>query len=94
MEAWWALPREWQRLQLHAAVTPGKEPGDEVFEGVVFQWETGNDAAKNFFAKMLQQNPIAASGGFASLDRRPGREGTVVYLSGMLVVNPSQLPPA
>lgn len=91
MDAWWHLPREWQRLQLHAAVTPGKEPGDKVIEGVVFQWEAGNDAAQAFFAKMLQQNPIAASGGFASIDRRPGREGNVVYLTGMLVANPKQL---
>lgn len=91
MDSWWDLPREWQRLQLHAAVTPDKEPGEKVIEGVVLQWEAGNDAAKAFFAKMLQQNPIAASGGFASIDRRPGREGNVVYLTGMLVANPKQL---
>lgn len=91
MNLWWDLPREWQRLQLHHAVTPEKEPGDTVIEGVVFQWEAGNKAAPQFFAKMLKQNPIAASGGYASLDTRPGREGNVVYLTGMLVANPNQL---
>lgn len=94
MDSWWALPREWQRQQLHAAVTSGKEPGDEVTEGVVFQWESGNDVAKHFFAKVLQQSPIAAGGGFASIDVRPGRLGSVVYLTGMLVANPKRIPVA
>lgn len=92
MDSWWALPREWQRQQLHPAVTLGKQPGEKVTEGVVFQWEGGNDAAKHFFAQVLKQSPVAAGGGFASIDMRPGREGNVVYLTGMLVANPEPAP--
>lgn len=88
IDSWWDLPREKRRHQLIRAVTPGKEPGDEVTEGVVFQWEEGNIAAQNFFAKVLKQSPVSAAGSFASFDSREGREGNLVQWAGTLVANP------
>ncbi|KAL4727115.1 hypothetical protein ACLX1H_006016 [Fusarium chlamydosporum] len=78
MDSWWDLPRERRRHQLISLVVPGKEAGDKVDESVVFQWEATNDVAKNFFAKVLAQAPVAAEGGCESIDRRDGREGSLV----------------
>ncbi|KAF4989114.1 hypothetical protein FGRMN_9357 [Fusarium graminum] len=88
MNSWWDLPRERRRHQLMPVVAPGKEPGDKVAEGVVFQWEAGNDAATNFFAKVLSQAPVTVQGGCESIDTREGREGQLITWSGTLAANP------
>ncbi|KAL4727088.1 hypothetical protein ACLX1H_005988 [Fusarium chlamydosporum] len=88
MDSWWDLPRERRRHQLIPAIAPGLEPGDTVPEGVVFQWEEGNNAAKCFFANVLAQAPVGAEGGFESIDTREGREGNIVRWTGTLVTNP------
>ncbi|KAJ4267558.1 hypothetical protein NW762_003666 [Fusarium torreyae] len=88
IDSWWDLPRERRRHQLIPAIAPGLEPGDAVPEGVVFQWEDGNDAARSFFAKVLAQAPVGAQGGFESIDTREGREGNLVRWTGTLVTNP------
>ncbi|KAF4465442.1 n- gnat [Fusarium albosuccineum] len=88
MQSWWSLPRERRRHQLIPVVAPDKEPGDEVLEGVVFEWEEPNDVARAFFAKVLQQAPVFAEGGYESIDAREGRVGDLVQFSGSLVTNP------
>lgn len=92
INSWWDLPRERRRHQLIPAVVPGVEPGDDVSEGVVFQWEEGNVVARNFFAKVLSQAPVSAEGAFESVDTREGREGNIVRWVGTL--NPNPRPPA
>ncbi|KAK6087833.1 GNAT N-acetyltransferase [Seiridium cupressi] len=92
MDSWWDLPRERRRHQLTPAVVPGKEPGDDVMEGVVFQWEEGNVPACNFFAKILKQAPASAEGSFESIDVREGREGNLVRWAGTLSANPRPPP--
>ncbi|ROW01859.1 hypothetical protein VMCG_05567 [Cytospora schulzeri] len=62
MESWWDLPREWRRVQVFPAGMPGKEPGDVAMEGVVFQWEEGNEVAERFFNKVLEEKTCIASG--------------------------------
>ena len=79
MDSCWDLPRERRRHQLIPAIAPGLEPGDAIPEGVVFQWEDGNDAARSFFAKVLAQAPVGAQGGFESIDTREGREGNIMH---------------
>lgn len=88
MDSWWELPRQRKRLQLLPAIAPGKEPGDEMLEGVVFRWEEPNDAAREFFAKVLEQAPIYAEGGYESVDVREGREGNLVQFTGSLATHP------
>lgn len=88
MDSWWKLPRQRKRLQLLPAIAPNKEPGDEMLEGVVFRWEEPNDAARGFFAKVLEQAPIYAEGGYESIDTREGREGNLVQFTGSLATHP------
>ncbi|KAF0644714.1 hypothetical protein NXS19_002198 [Fusarium pseudograminearum] len=88
MDSWWDLPREKRRHQLIPIVAPGKEPGDKVDECVVFQWEASNEVARNFFAKILAQAPVAAQGGCESMDTREGRVGNLITWSGTLICNP------
>jgi RimJ/RimL family protein N-acetyltransferase len=92
MESWWDLPRERRRHQINTVLAPGKEPGDPVPEGVVFQWEDGNDAARHFFAKVLSQAPASAEGVYESIDDRDGREGNLVRWAGTVVPNPRPPP--
>ncbi|KAK2682178.1 hypothetical protein RAB80_000124 [Fusarium oxysporum f. sp. vasinfectum] len=86
------LPRERRRHQLVPVVAPGKEPGDKMDECVVFQWEAGNEAAKNFFAKVLSQAPVAAQGGCESIDTRDGKEGNLIRWAGTIICNPRPMP--
>ncbi|KPM46519.1 hypothetical protein AK830_g43 [Neonectria ditissima] len=88
MDSWWNLPRQRKRQQILPVLAPNKEPGDELLEGVVVLWEEPNDAAEKFFAKVLQQAPIYAEGGFESIDTREGREGNLVQWTGTLATNP------
>ncbi|ROW11940.1 hypothetical protein VPNG_05270 [Cytospora leucostoma] len=88
MDSWWDLPREKRRHQLVPALVPGKAPGDEISESIVFQWEENNMRAREFFAKMLAQTPAAAEGIFESCDTREGREGNIVKWAGTLTGNP------
>ncbi|CVL02570.1 uncharacterized protein FMAN_00074 [Fusarium mangiferae] len=92
MNSWWDLPRERRRHQLVPVVAPGKEPGDKMDECVVFQWEAGNEAAKNFFAKVLSQAPVAAQGGCESIDTRDGKEGNLITWAGTIICNPRPMP--
>lgn len=93
VDSWWDLPREWRRLQIIPALTPGFDPGCEVPESLVFQWEEPNEAARLFFAKVLANRPAAAEGGASTYDTRPGREGNIVRWSGTAAVNPREPPP-
>lgn len=88
MDSWWNLPRQRTRRQLLPVLAPDKEPGEEMLEGVVFQWEEPNDVARDFFAKVLKQAPIYAEGGYESIDAREGREGNLVQWAGSVVTNP------
>ncbi|KUI70715.1 hypothetical protein VM1G_06359 [Cytospora mali] len=88
MDSWWDLPREWRRVQLVPFLMPGKEPGDVATEGVVFQWEDGNEVAEGFFNKVLKNYRVFVSGSAASYDRRVGREGNTVTWKGVLAANP------
>jgi RimJ/RimL family protein N-acetyltransferase len=88
IDSWWDLPRERRRHQLIPALVADKEPGDDVSEGVVFQWEEGNMAAQGFFAKVLGQAPVTAEGAFESIDVREGREGQLIRWTGTLIANP------
>ncbi|KAF4446862.1 n- gnat protein [Fusarium austroafricanum] len=91
MDSWWNLPRERRRHQLIPLVAPGKEPGDKMRECVVFQWEAGNEAATQFFAKMLAQAPVVVQGGCESIDTRPGKEGTLITWAGTMIANPKPM---
>ncbi|KAM0552692.1 hypothetical protein ACHAPJ_007789 [Fusarium lateritium] len=91
-DSWWNLPRERRRHQLVPLVAPGKEPGDSMHECLVLQWEAGNEAAKQFFAKVLAQAPVAAQGGCESIDIRDGRQGTIVTWAGTVIANPRPMP--
>lgn len=88
MDSWWDLPRERRRQQLIPAGMPGKEPGDDAMEGVVFQWELGNSAAEGFFSKVLENSPVFVSGSAVSFDTREDREGNLVTWTGLLTANP------
>jgi hypothetical protein len=88
MESWWDLPREKRRHQLLPVIAGDKEPGDEVIDGVGFVWEESNLPARNFFAKMLGQKPVAATGTFIEFDRRDGREAQFLNWAGTLAANP------
>lgn len=66
---------------------PGKKPGDNAAEGVVFQWEEGSAEAEGFFTKVLEGSQVSAPGTAVSFDSREGREGKVVTWKGMLVMN-------
>lgn len=90
VNSWWKLPREKRRHQLIPALAPGKEPGDEVAESIVFQWEDSNVQAREFFAKMLAGTPAAADGEFESCDTREGREGNIVQWFGTVARNPNR----
>ncbi|KAI1339683.1 acetyltransferase domain-containing protein [Xylariaceae sp. FL0016] len=92
VESWWNLPREKRRHQIIGALVPGKDPGDEVQEGLVFQWEEHNTRAAKFFAKMLAQAPASAEGTFTSRDTREGREGDIVRWAGTIATNPRSPP--
>ncbi|KAF5020532.1 hypothetical protein F66182_7431 [Fusarium sp. NRRL 66182] len=92
MDSWWGLPRERRRHQIMPVVAPGIEAGERLDECVVFQWEHTNEAARNFFAKVLAQAPIQAQGGCESIDTRNGREGTIVTWNGTLIMNPNPVP--
>lgn len=89
MNSWWALPRETRRVQLLPVATQGMEPGSRAVDGVVFQWENGNEAAELFVGKVLANNPVFVSGTATSFDQRAGREGEVVTWAGLLAVNPN-----
>lgn len=93
MESWWDLPRKRRPHQIIPLLAPGLEPGDRLKEGVIFQWEDGNVAAREFIAKMLTQAPVHAEGGFESIDMREGREGQLVRWVGTLSENPRPEPP-
>ncbi|CAJ2513652.1 Uu.00g017710.m01.CDS01 [Anthostomella pinea] len=88
VDSWWGLPRERRRHQLITPLVPGIEPGAEVPEGLVFQWEAHNVRASGFFAKVLAQAPAAAEGTFESRDMRDGRQGEIVRWAGTLIGNP------
>lgn len=88
MDSWWDLPREWRRTQIIPALVPGLDAGSDVPECMVYQWEERNQRARDFFAKVLDQAPAAAEGGFESCDTREGREGEVVKWSGTVAQNP------
>ncbi|KAK7403711.1 hypothetical protein QQX98_010514 [Neonectria punicea] len=88
MDSWWDLPRQRKRHQLHPIMAPGKEAGDEMLEGVVFHWEEGNDVARDFFAKVLEQAPVLVQGGYESIDEREGREGNLVHFTGSMAARP------
>jgi RimJ/RimL family protein N-acetyltransferase len=88
LESWWDLPREKKRHQLLPVIAGDKEPGDEVIDGVGFIWEETNIAARNFFAKVLGQAPVSATGTFVEFDQRDGRQGEFVRWAGTLMVNP------
>lgn len=93
INSWWDLPREWRRLQVMPKLVQGLDAGSELPESIVFQWESGNEPARMFFAKVASQLPAAAEGAIESRDTRPGREGEVVKWTGTLCVNPRGPPP-
>ncbi|KAK6221624.1 hypothetical protein LQW54_001396 [Pestalotiopsis sp. IQ-011] len=86
--SWWQLPREMRRHQLLPLMVPGKDPGDEVIEGLGYVWEEDNLAARAFFAKVLKQKPVSATGSFVDFDRREGRDLELVRWSGTLEASP------
>ncbi|ETS76241.1 hypothetical protein PFICI_11628 [Pestalotiopsis fici W106-1] len=86
--SWWELPREMQRHQLLPLIVPGVEPGEEVQEGLGLAWEESNVAAREFFAKVLKQNPVSATGSFEEFDRRPGRDLELIRWNGTIQANP------
>lgn len=88
LESWWALPREVRRHQLLPVIAGDSEPGDRVVEGVGFVWEQENTVARDFFAKALAQNAVAAEGVFVAIDQRDGRFGNLVHWNGTLASNP------
>lgn len=91
--SWWDLPRAWRRLQVMPKLVQGLDAGSDLPESIVFQWESGNEQARMFFAKVASQLPAAAEGAVESRDTRPGREGTVVKWTGTLALNPRAPPP-
>lgn len=93
MDSWWDLPREWRRLQVMPKLVQGLDAGSDLPESIVFQWESGNEVARMFFAKVASQLPAAAEGAIESRDTRPGREGNVVRWTGTLCVSPRGPPP-
>ncbi|CAN8106245.1 unnamed protein product [Discula destructiva] len=93
VDSWWDLPREWRRLQIIPYLTEGFEPGSDMPECIAFVWEAHNDAAAQFFAKMLAQLPAAADGAIEQRDMRNGREGTIVKWVGAAAYNPRPPPP-
>lgn len=93
MESYWNLPRQWRRLQILPVLVPDLDPGSDIEESVVFQWEAHNERAPLFFAKLLNQMPTSASGFLESRDMRDGKEeGSTVKWVGMAVKNPKPVP--
>lgn len=88
MQAWWGLPREYRRQQVHPFVVPGKEAGDRVMECVVHSWDKVNRVADKFFTKVVDQDPEPLKGAFEDFDHREGRRTDMVEFIGWTVPNP------
>lgn len=78
LDAWWALPGEKRRRQLIPIVAAGKEPGEEIRESIEIVWEADNEAARNFFTKMMGESKVSLQANFVGFDWREGREGNLV----------------
>ncbi|KAL1848325.1 hypothetical protein Daus18300_013651 [Diaporthe australafricana] len=88
MDAWWKLPGEKRRRQIIPVAVGDKEPGDEVTESIELVWEFDNEAARNFFAKMLGEK-ASLEASFVGFDWREGREGNLVRWAAAHISNPS-----
>ncbi|KAG6364216.1 hypothetical protein INS49_005814 [Diaporthe citri] len=78
LDEWWKMPGEKRRRQLLPVAAGDKEPGEEVRESIELVWEADNEAARNFFAKMLGQSKVSLQASFVGFDWREGREGNLV----------------
>ncbi|KAI7775436.1 hypothetical protein LA080_006813 [Diaporthe eres] len=78
LDEWWKLPGEKRRRQILPVAAGDKEPGEEVRESIELIWEADNEAAQNFFTKMLGQSKVSLQASFVGFDWREGREGNLV----------------
>lgn len=88
LDSWWKLPRERRRRQLNPIIVPGLEPGDNVIDSVIFQWESKDTHLTKFFAKVLGESVVAVKGTVEDFDRREGRTQNLITFHGMLLTNP------
>lgn len=88
MDSWWKLPRERRRRQLHPFAVPGIEAGAELVDHVTILYESSNEAADSFFAKMASTETVTLAGTSEEYDMREGRPKELIKWSGMTITNP------
>ncbi|KAI0167659.1 hypothetical protein BJ166DRAFT_590164 [Pestalotiopsis sp. NC0098] len=83
-----AFRRQGLGTEMWKAITGSWDSGDEVIEELGYVWEEDNAPARGFFAKVLTQKPVSATGSLVDFDRREGRDLELVRWSGTLEASP------